>query len=99
MSECCCTRTVPGKYEVTKNLTATGTSCIKVHSDNVAIDLKGHTIKGDNTEGNDGITDNCFGESGVAISHGKIIDFDDGIDFSSGRHISIDQVDSSDIAG
>ncbi len=99
ISACPFTITVPGNYEVTKNLTATGTSCIKVHSDNVAIDLKGHTIKGDKTEGNDGITDNCFGESGVAISHGKIMDFDDGIDFCSGRDISIDQVDSSDNAG
>jgi parallel beta-helix repeat protein len=101
ITSCPFTITVPGLYVVTKNLTATGTDCIKVHSSNVAIDMKGHTITGDKSAGHDGITDNGIFVEGVAISHGKVRNFDTGIDFFGlfSHVISIDWVDSSDNKG
>ncbi len=102
ITTCPFTISSPGTFVVTKNLTATGTSCIKVHSDNVAIDLKGHTITGDKTVGHHGITDEgLFFVTGVAIANGKIKDFADGIGFfgdccDSSHVITITHVDSSD---
>ncbi len=89
--------TVAGNFFLKKNLTATGTDCIRVHHSNVAIDMNGHKITGDGTHS--GITDNCNFVEAVAISHGKISDFDDGIDFCDGRVITIERVDSSDNKG
>ena len=102
ITACPFTISSPGTFDVTKNLTATGTSCIKVHSDNVAIDLKGHTITGDKTVGHHGITDEgLFFVTGVAIANGKIKDFAFGIGFfgdccDSSHVITITHVDSSD---
>ena len=98
ITACPFTITVPGTYEVTKNLTSAGT-CIKVEVSKVAIDLKGHKITGNGT--GSGITDDGFFVEAVAISHGRITDFDDGIDFFGffSRVITLERVDSSDNKG
>src|SRR6266851_3438101 len=90
ISACPFTITVPGNYEVTKNLTATASDCIKVH-----------TITGDGTH--DGTTDNDIFVQEVAVANGKIKNFETGIDFSgfifcceSSDLITLEKIDASD---
>ncbi|SRR5229473_5558948 len=99
ISACPFTITVPGNYEVTKNLTAAGTNCINVETNNVAIDLKGHTITGDGTHA--GITDNGSAVDSVAIGNGKIKHFHEGIEFdgdccSNSNLITVEKVELTD---
>ena len=95
ISACPFTITVPGLYEVTKNLTATGTDCIIVHSSGVAIDMKGHKITGDGTHA--GITSAPMFVDAVAISHGAITKFGDGIILdNSSDLITLEKLDVSD---
>jgi len=91
---CPFTITSAGTFFLKSNLTAVGTDCIKVHHGNVGIDMRGHTIKGDGTHA--GITDNSMFEESVAISHGKISHFHDGIGFYGSGVVTIEGVESSD---
>ncbi len=90
---------VAGNFFLKKNLTATGTDCIRVEHSNVAIDMNGHTITGDGAHR--GITDNGVFVESVAIANGKIKDFDEGIEFFGlffffhSDLITIEKVDSS----
>src|SRR5216684_320974 len=91
---------VAGNFFLKKNLTATGTDCIRVEHSNVAIDMNGHTITGDGAHR--GITDNGVFVDSVAIANGKIKDFDEGIDFfgcCSSELITIEKVDVSNNKG
>lgn len=46
--ETCRTITGPGCFQLTKNLNATG-NCIVIAASDVSLDLRGHTIKGNDT--------------------------------------------------
>jgi hypothetical protein len=94
ITACPTTITAAGNFFLKTNLTSSG-DCIIVHHRNVAIDMKGHTITGNGTGG--GITDTGTFVESVAISNGKIRNFDVGIDFSGSASdlITLEGVDSS----
>src|SRR5216684_7975167 len=91
---CPFTITTAGNFFLKTNLTAAG-DCIIVHHRNVAIDMKGHTITGNGTGG--GITDTGTFVQSVAISNGKIKNFNEGIDFSGldSDLITLERIDAS----
>jgi Right handed beta helix region len=90
--------TTAGNFFLKKNLTAAG-DCIIVHHRNVAIDMKGHTITGNGT--GRGITDTGTFVQSVAISNGKIRNFDEGIDFFGldSDLITLERIDASSNKG
>lgn len=69
------TITEPGSYFVTDNLSVSNNDGIVVEADNVAIDLRGHTLTGNGT--GRGIT--VTHVDGVSIRNGSIVNFADGI--------------------
>lgn len=75
-----CGSLTTGNYVLKKNLTASGT-CFTITGDNVALDLKGHTLTGDGS--GDGITDAGANHDFAVISNGKITNFTNGINLSS----------------
>ena len=82
----CGTIAAPGSYVVVKNLAATGT-CLFITADHVTIDLNGFTLSGDGTGSGittDGTNDNR--RLGIAVYHGTVTGFDDGLPlfFASG---------------
>ena len=77
ITSCPFTITTAGNFFLKTNLTATG-DCIIVNHNDVGIDMKGHTITGNGT--GSGISSGIFVDS-VAVTNGKIRNFDDGIDF------------------
>jgi parallel beta helix pectate lyase-like protein len=98
ISSCPFTISTAGDFVVTKNLTVAGDDCIKVHHDNVSIDLKGHTITGDGTHA--GITDNdffCF-QRAIAITNGKIKHFHEGIELDCSELVTIEKIEVTDNA-
>jgi hypothetical protein len=94
ITSCPTTIIAAGTFFLKKNLTSSG-NCIIVHHSNVAIDMRGHTITGDGTGG--GITDTGTFVESVAISNGKIKNFDEGIDFFGldSDLITIERIDAS----
>jgi parallel beta-helix repeat protein len=78
--------TAPGSYVVTQNLTAAQT-CISISTNNVAIDLQGHSITGNGLGGpsyasNYGIFTNCDvagGCSKIMVANGTIQNFNEGM--------------------
>src|ERR1700720_2592719 len=70
----CQTLSTPGNYALTKNLTASG-DCLVLTSNNINIDLAGHTISGDGS--GRGIGGNNV--RNIVINDGKIKNFATGI--------------------
>ena len=79
ITSCPTTITAAGSFIVKSNLSSTG-DCIIVHHSNVSIDMNGKTLTGNGTGG--GITDGGVFVQSIAISNGKIKNFNEGIDFS-----------------
>jgi hypothetical protein len=72
----CGTIASSGNYVLKTNLSTSG-DCFVIAADNVAIDMKGHTIKGDGT--GSGITDSNVNHPYLIVSNGKIQNFNMGI--------------------
>ncbi|HEV8031205.1 MAG TPA: right-handed parallel beta-helix repeat-containing protein [Stellaceae bacterium] len=77
ISACPYTITAAGKYVVTNDLTATA-SCISTLANNVAVDLRGHTITGAGVGIGVGYTGD-IGYSNILIANGTIRKFYNGI--------------------
>lgn len=88
----CGTISAAGNYTLSGNLTASGQDCITVTVSNVAIDLKGHRIKGDGTHS--GITDGGNTAANLVILNGTITNFAAGINLLSSHsfNATIDKV-------
>jgi hypothetical protein len=76
----CGTITSSGNYVLKTNLSTSG-DCFVIAADNVAIDMKGHTIKGDGT--GSGITDSNVRHPYLIVSNGKIQNFNMGINLEN----------------
>jgi Periplasmic copper-binding protein (NosD) len=93
----CQTLSSPGNYFLTANLTASGSGCLVISADNVAIDMKGKTITGNGTGA--GIDDNGVEHDFAIIANGNIKNFQTGIDLSESGQAIISNVDSSNNTG
>ena len=77
----CGTIDAPGSYVVIKNLAAVGT-CLNITADNVTIDLNGFVLSGDGTGSGIGTNGTLANPRlGIAVHHGTVTGFDDGINF------------------
>jgi hypothetical protein len=107
----CQTITKPGSYRLTTDLHATGT-CLVIASDDVSLDLDGHTITGPGpTQPAPGATEKVGVRSivtdpvAVEIRNGAITQFDVGIEILSGHwllellHVSHNQFDGMRLTG
>ena len=88
----CGTLSSSGNYFLTANLTASGT-CLIIGADNIAIDLKGHTITGNGTLF--GVTDGGIDRDDVIITNGKITNFNNGINLSNSGDAVVTNVTAS----
>ena len=88
----CGTLPTAGNYFLTKNLTSSGT-CIVIGDEGVSFDMRGHTITGDGS--GDGITDGGSNFESMAISNGRIRNFNVGIGLDNSCCLVIRNVDSS----
>jgi hypothetical protein len=88
----CQTLSAPGNYFLTKNLTASG-DCLVIAADNVAIDLKGHTITGNGSSS--GINDDGLDRDYAIIANGTIRNFDTGINLHSSGSAIISNINAS----
>jgi Right handed beta helix region len=88
----CGTLSPAGNYFLTKDLTSTGT-CIVIGDEGVALDMKGHTIRGNGT--GDGISDGGSTFQSMAIANGKIRNFSVGVALDNSCCVVIRNVDSS----
>jgi hypothetical protein len=92
----CGTLSSPGNYFLTANLSASG-DCLVIGANNVAIDMKGKTIKGNGSGA--AITDGGVARNFAIIANGKISGFDDGINLDSSGQAIISNVNSSNNTG
>jgi parallel beta helix pectate lyase-like protein len=88
-----CQMLAAGSYTVTQNIKTTG-NCFVLASSEVAIDLGGFSITGDNRTGA-AITDNGNSLQQIIITHGNISKFLNGINLSRSKYVTIDSVNSS----
>ena len=84
----CTTITLPGSYQLSKNLHAVG-NCLVVGVNFVTIDLGGFTIFGNGS----GMGIMAVGvRRGIVIRNGLITNFFDGIDLASSREIVVENL-------
>jgi hypothetical protein len=72
-----CNQTVTASAYLAENLTCPGVSGVVVGADGITIDLRGFTLRGDNSDGHYGIVVGTY--AGAKIVNGTIRDFDFGI--------------------
>jgi len=88
----CQTLSAPGNYFLTSNLSASG-DCLVIGAANVAIDLKGKTIKGNGS--GSGITDGGSARNFAIIANGKISGFSNGVNLLASGQAIISNLNSS----
>ena len=88
----CQTLAAPGNYFLMNNLNATG-DCLVIGAANVAIDLKGKSIKGNGT--GSGITDGGVARKYAVIANGNISGFNDGVNLQASGNAIISNLNSS----
>jgi hypothetical protein len=91
----CQTLSAPGNYFLTSNLSASG-DCLVIGASNVAIDLKGKTIKGNGS--GSGITDGGSARNFAIIANGKISGFSNGVNLQASGQAIISNLNSSNNA-
>ncbi len=88
----CQTLSAPGNYFLMNNLSASG-DCLVIGADNVAIDLKGKSIKGNGS--GSGITDGGIARDHAIIENGKISGFSNGVNLAASGQAIISNLASS----
>ena len=92
----CQTLSVAGNYFLTKNLKASG-DCLVIAAANVAIDLKGKTIKGNGS--GSGITDDGSARDFAIIANGTVTGFNNGVNLPNSGSEIISNLNSSNNSG
>src|SRR5579885_2329308 len=97
ITACGATISVPGNYTVGKNLTSAGTDCITIAASEVALDLKGHTLKGNGSAA--GITDGGVSFRDIIITNGTITGFNVGISLGDSQYGTLAKLNVSNNTG
>lgn len=88
--------TTPGHYVVTRNISIVAGDVIRIASNNVALDLNGHTLSSSATTGN--IVSVSAGLSEVSVRNGRLSGGSHGVHASDGNRVRLERLEISDSA-